>query len=217
MANEDIFNSNLSERLVDIIKERILNNEFKPGERINVKELSQEFHTSTTPIRDALNKVASQGMVMINPRVGYFVKTFDKKEVDDIFFMRIKLELAILESVFDSITSKELSRWKEINTTYANKNLSKEEMHRFNTKDSIHLLLCNKCSNTYLKDVYITFFEKVLLISSVIAHDYYHYSDHSDILEAIESGSMEHAKDVLIQHLEDARKSIHEHLANQKI
>lgn len=209
----DVFNTTLSDRVAEIVKDRIINNEIQPGERISIKAFSDEFRTSSTPIRDALNKLAARGMVEVSPRVGYYVKTFTDKEVDDIFFVRTKLELAILEAVFETITPEEMGNWRAIDRKYANRDLTREEMRAFSRKDSFHLLLCGKCENTYLREVYMTFFEKVLLISSVIAHDYSHYADHSDILDAIETGNLSTAKEALVTHLELARRSVHEHLA----
>lgn len=210
--NDKVFNIKLSDRLVEVIKSRIINNEISPGDKISIKSLTDEFKTSTTPIRDALNTLSSQGMVTISPRVGYFVKSFSKKEVDDIFYVRSKLESAILESVFSDISKEDLRLWKSIDKKYSKKTLSKEEINKFSFEESIHLLLCNKCKNNYLRDVYINFFEKVLLISSVIAHRYPSYTDHSDILSAISTGDLETAKKALSQHLDLARRSIHENL-----
>lgn len=207
-----IFNIKLSDRLVDVIKSRIINNELSPGDKISIKNLTYEFQTSTTPIRDALNTLASQGMITISPRVGYFVKSFSKKEVDDIFYVRAKLESAILESVFSDISEGDLKLWMSIDEKYSKEKLSKEEIDKFSLEESIHLLLCKKCKNDYLTDVYINFFEKVLLISSVIAHRYPSYTDHSDILSAISTGNLETAKKALSQHLDLARRSIHENL-----
>jgi DNA-binding GntR family transcriptional regulator len=120
--------------------------------------------------------------------------------------------MAILESVFDTITKDDLAKWQAIDDRYSNRTLTREEMDKFSGEESIHLLLCQKCDNPYLRDVYIRFFEKVLLICSVIAHSYCGYADHSDILKAIGTGNMETSKEALKQHLELARLSIHDHL-----
>lgn len=216
MKQKTSFTSSLSDQLAYIIKDKIINGELKPGEKVKVRDLAEEFQTSTTPVRDALNKVVSDGMATVSPRVGYFVKSFSDKDVDDIFFVRITLECAILESIFSKLTIDEIESWKEIDRKFANKDLSPEEMHEFSHEGSIHLLLCRKCDNQYLKDVYISFFEKVLLISSVVAHEYSHFTDHSDILDALATKDLERAKQALINHLESARLSIHEHLKKAK-
>lgn len=209
-------NSSLSNRLAEIIKEKIFNGELKPGAKVRVKDFAKEFQTSTTPVRDALNRLVSEGIMTLNPRVGYYVKSFSPKEVDDIFFVRTTLEVAILESIFDEITEEDLIVWRQLDERYANKDLSEEEMYEFSHEGSIHLQLCNKCTNQYLKDVYVSFFERVLLISSLVAHEYDHYTDHSDILDAIETGNLSVAKKAMELHLEGARASVHNQIKMNK-
>ena len=49
-----------------------------------------------------------------------------------------------------------------------------------------------------------------------MAQEYPHYTDHSDILNAIETGDVQTAKQALVEHLEAARLSVHEQLKQKK-
>lgn len=64
--------NSLINRVYSELEKRITNLEIPPGGRINVSELEEEFGVSRTPLREALNKLASQGLVDIVGRVGYY-------------------------------------------------------------------------------------------------------------------------------------------------
>lgn len=55
----------LRERIVDIIRKRIINRELQPGQKIVEQELAKEFKTSRAPIREALRELENEGLVGI--------------------------------------------------------------------------------------------------------------------------------------------------------
>ena len=61
----------ISKQIYSIIKEEILLAKRKPGDQINPRKLADEFETSIMPIRDALNQLTSEGLVVRKPRVGF--------------------------------------------------------------------------------------------------------------------------------------------------
>jgi DNA-binding GntR family transcriptional regulator len=60
-------------RLYGLIKHRVLTGQLKPGVRIIETELSAEFSVSRTPLREALNRLAHEGLLVLNPYKGYSV------------------------------------------------------------------------------------------------------------------------------------------------
>ncbi len=74
------------------IKQAILNNEFAPGEHLREMALAKEFGVSRTPLREAFNRLASEGWVEHIPNQGVRVTTWSLKDVQDIFAIRLQLE-----------------------------------------------------------------------------------------------------------------------------
>lgn len=60
-------------RLYGLIKHRVLTGQLKPGVRIIETELSAEFSVSRTPLREALNRLAHEGLLVLHPYKGYSV------------------------------------------------------------------------------------------------------------------------------------------------
>ena len=69
----------------------------EPGERLNVEEIADEYNTSVTPVRDALQMLSHEDLVDIKPRSGYFVKSITLKQLRDLLDVRRVLELTAIE------------------------------------------------------------------------------------------------------------------------
>lgn len=69
---------------------------FRPGERLNEGELARELDVSRTPPREAMHRLASEGLlVLVNGR-GFHARPLDVKEVYDLYETRLALETAIV-------------------------------------------------------------------------------------------------------------------------
>ena len=75
------------EAFVDIayehVKALIFDGPLKPGQRINVELAMEQLHVSRQPVRDAINRLAHEGFVVVIPQVGYFVATVSPSEARD--------------------------------------------------------------------------------------------------------------------------------------
>lgn len=84
----------LSERIFSIIENEILSGSMKPGSRIVETELAANLRISKSPVREALKRLEGEGIVKLLPRKGYFVKSIDRKSIDDFFDIMLILEPA---------------------------------------------------------------------------------------------------------------------------
>lgn len=100
--------SNINEKVYDFIKKRIIHLAYPPGHKINVRELQQELGISQTPIKDALFRLAGEGMVEISARRGTFVKEVTEKDIEELFGTRFILEAGAVDLVAGGITEQQL-------------------------------------------------------------------------------------------------------------
>ena len=63
-----------------------------PGERIHETSLARALDVSLSPVREALFRLADQGILEHRPRRGFYVKMFDEKETRDVYTFRVLLE-----------------------------------------------------------------------------------------------------------------------------
>ncbi|HRE83852.1 MAG TPA: GntR family transcriptional regulator [Opitutaceae bacterium] len=76
----------------DYIRKRILSGEFPPGHPLLTEVLARDIKVSRTPVRDALRKLETDGLVSIRAHLGANVKKMELKEFSEMCDLRLALE-----------------------------------------------------------------------------------------------------------------------------
>lgn len=79
-------------RIIDLIREAVLDGEWSPGDRLQPMALSRRFDTSTTVVREALAILAGDGLVVARPNQGFFIPKLDIQEFKDSTELRCVAE-----------------------------------------------------------------------------------------------------------------------------
>jgi DNA-binding GntR family transcriptional regulator len=77
--------------LAAILRDRIVKGVYRPGDRIREIELQQEFKLSNGPVREALQRLAADGILDRSPWRGVRVAELGKKEIIELFQLRVAL------------------------------------------------------------------------------------------------------------------------------
>jgi len=80
------------------LRRLIIMGHHKPGERFDVETIANQYNTSVTPVREALQMLSQEGLVNIKPRSGYFVSHTSLKQLRDLLDLRRILEIAAIEA-----------------------------------------------------------------------------------------------------------------------
>lgn len=94
-----ITKAKLSDQIFQSIKKMIINNQYIPGETLRIDHLANEFGVSTTPVREALVRLQSEGLVEISPNKSATVTQIDENSVKDLWGFRLLLESSAAKSV----------------------------------------------------------------------------------------------------------------------
>ncbi|WP_230532304.1 GntR family transcriptional regulator [Microvirga roseola] len=81
-----------STEISDLLRERILSGEIRPGERLQQIPLSESLGVSRTPLREALAILTNEGLLIYEPNRGYTVRSFSLDDVLAAFDVRARLE-----------------------------------------------------------------------------------------------------------------------------
>jgi DNA-binding GntR family transcriptional regulator len=103
----------LVDRLASIIQARILSGEIESNTRLRQETLAAEFGVSRTPIREALRKLQSAGVVALEPRKGAVVHGPTARQVREAYLVRAELEGLAAELATPRIGDAELDRLRE--------------------------------------------------------------------------------------------------------
>ncbi len=100
----------LKEIAYDLIRTKILNHEFEPGSRIREDLLASELSMSRTPVREAINQLVAEGLIVNKPRIGLFFVELTKADILDILNVREGLEIMAIEECIDKQKTEETEK-----------------------------------------------------------------------------------------------------------
>jgi DNA-binding GntR family transcriptional regulator len=88
----------VSDSVVDRVHEQLkamaVSYQLKPGERLNEGELAKRLGVSRTPLREALNRLNTEGFLRFAPGKGFFCRELDAHEIFDLYELRKSIEVA---------------------------------------------------------------------------------------------------------------------------
>ena len=83
----------LADDVYDVIKSSLLANRFVPGARLNLDQIARELNVSNTPVRQALARLESEGLVTKEPYRGFRVSTLlDQRSIEELYEYRLFVE-----------------------------------------------------------------------------------------------------------------------------
>lgn len=100
----------LPEKIYQHIRKKLLAGELQPGARLDYKKIGAELGVSVTPVREAMNKLASEGLIELVPRAGAIVRRITKQEAQDLFGVREAIETYAAARAAQSISPALLNR-----------------------------------------------------------------------------------------------------------
>lgn len=203
----------IREQVYDRLKEMIVNGEIKQGQRIVEVEYAEKFNTSRTPVREAIRMLELEGFVQVTAKGGVIVTNISRKDVTDIYRIRIALEEIILEEVVKLATEDDIKKMEELldkTEKMAKTGAEIKNVFKMFTTFNDYLYEISKQERTVelLKNLnsYLKRFRQVAIESEVRKGDA--ILEHRTIFEAIRDRDLEKAKIINKKHLETSRDFI---------
>ena len=136
------------ERTYEFLKSSVLSGHFNPGERLTEEHLAKKLGVSRTPVREALHKLESEGLIKALETRGFIVSRDSKDEVEELFELRAILEGYALRIISERISKEDLERLNGFIERAENalKRERIEEVFKWNTKfhDTLHGIVVEK-------------------------------------------------------------------------
>lgn len=204
--------TNINEKAYDFIKRRIIRLTYAPGDKIDVKRLQTELAISQTPIKDALYRLAGEGMVEISSRRGSYVKDVTERDLVELLQTRIILETAAVDIIGTRLSEEQL---KELEFAY------KETLQQgpdfsyelFMEKDSaFHTKFIEFTGNRKLMGIYEHLGGHMQAVRFRLAHRHkgklpWVDEDHKRILAALKERRPGRAKEAIRKHITKAAEA----------
>jgi DNA-binding GntR family transcriptional regulator len=147
--------SRASDSVFDILRENILGRAFRPGDRLDVRALADQLGVSATPVKDAVTRLAAEGLVEVRPRSGTFVAELAADAVAETFEIRRALECLAAEHVVSRLTPDLLTRFTAIVEALERPVSSERDRAQHEQRNvELHTLLVETSGNRRLTELY---------------------------------------------------------------
>lgn len=103
-----------SGRAVDVLREMVLLGQLKPGQRLNEVELANALGISRGPLREAIQRLRSEGLLTAVSGRGAYVRTFTAEALRDLYEVRIALEAHAVRLVAQKLGAEGLAELREL-------------------------------------------------------------------------------------------------------
>lgn len=126
MVYRIITTKNLREKVYELVRDHIVSKEVAPGSKINEETLATNLGVSKTPVREALSKLAHEGLVEIVPNRGSFKVKLTKEDIHEVMLIRETLEGLCIRLATHHVNERVLERLKTILDEFEGKDLQKD-------------------------------------------------------------------------------------------
>ncbi len=209
-------NLTLWERVYRHLRQQILEDQLPPGTELSEVALSRELAVSRGPIREAMGRLAAEGLVTVRPRRGAEVRSLTPQELIDAYQVREALEVMAVRLAVPKTTQSDLERLDELVDRMAEFARKDRVAEFFAANVAFHELLCQLSGNKKLQEVHhrlggeISRFQARTLalrgsLSSSVA-------EHRAILAAVRLGDADKACELTAAHVQVPAQRLQESL-----
>jgi DNA-binding GntR family transcriptional regulator len=205
----------LSEKAYRLIKEKVVTLELPPSALIDEQSLMQELGLGRTPIREALQRLDSEGLVNIIPRRGTFVSDISFTDLPKLFELRASLEGFCARLAARRITEGQIERMESV---LRDLEAVQADSHRalMGVDERFHKLLYEAAHNEFLAETLDHLYDLSLRLWHLVFYrldDVRHsIEQHRGIFAALKEGDEREAEALVRQHIVEFQQSIKETL-----
>jgi DNA-binding GntR family transcriptional regulator len=191
------------------LRKSIINLNLAPGTAISEKEIAGRYKVSRTPVREAFIHLSQEGLVQVIPQKGTLVSLIDLNRVNQEFFLREKLELAVQELFLKKSRPEHFSRLEDLAEIQTKALAQKRYQEFINYDDAFHRIFFEAAEQELSWKVQETLcghYHRVRLLSvwfQDIAQDI--IRQHNNLISALREETPDQARELLKSHLNQLR------------
>lgn len=188
----------------EVLRRAILNGELETGSRLVQAEIAATLEVSTTPVREALRDLASEGLIRFDPHRGAVVAELSGEELREIYEIRQILEPHAMRQAVPALGESTLEQLRKLQArmTEARHSASFVDLNR-----TFHMMIYEAASSPRLvaiirslEDAAVMYIGAALETNPGLRDAAVH--DHGEILAALERRDAEAAVDAITRHLQ---------------
>lgn len=197
------------------LKHDITTGLLKPGHKVNIRELNERYGISETPIKQALNRLISEGLIESTPRKGVSVREINWDDIEELLDIRLMMETYYVGAAIQALRADPQRREKMLRNVTEHLRLVEHGMgvedhfKAYSLDLEFHQMYMSYSGN-----------KRVMLVYNHLGtHDYAYYIYGKQSKEATILGVLEHQEiycALLDADEQRLQRSIENHIANAK-
>lgn len=208
----------LTDKIYQDIKDDINAKVFQPGEKLNIKELARKYDVSDTPVKQALQRLSDEKIVVNTPNKGMSVRAMNSHEMGDIFEIRRMLDTFLIKDIVTTLNYNadlrqqlidNLERQKEF---IARDDSDHKPEEYFELDLEFHTLYLKASGNQKAVDIFCDMqpftYATGRYVKQPYSRDCECVKEHEAILEAAFAGDLEKLQEAVTTHLNNSRNAL---------
>ncbi|MEW6615277.1 MAG: GntR family transcriptional regulator [Thermodesulfobacteriota bacterium] len=187
------------------LRKAVFSGYFQPGERLIEASLAERLNVSRTPLREAIKRLETEGLVKIIPNKGAAVLKSSPEEIEEMFFIVGVLEGLAAYLAMENISKEDVDRMREIESILEDKECQMDYEKWLKLNNEFHNIFISVCKKSLLVHLlsqkrgplarywYLGCTSPGVLESCIFAH--------RNILEAFSERDAESARRAVEEHL----------------
>ncbi|MDW0117477.1 GntR family transcriptional regulator [Sporosarcina thermotolerans] len=201
----------MTEFVYNLLKKMIFEWSLTPGQKINISHLTREFNVSAIPLREALSRLSSEKLVILEPNKGYSVSgILDEESITKMLEARILLETHAIRNIIRSNNLGVIEELSELTEQMfsVSGSINKKILDFTHLDQEFHRSILKAGENSFLLEAY----------EGMHCHlhigRFYHIkgeldqkdapTEHLEIIEAIRTRDVYKAEQILTNHIQDS-------------
>ena len=208
----------LTDKIYQDIKDDINAKVFQPGEKLNIKELARKYDVSDTPVKQALQRLSDEKIVVNTPNKGMSVRVMNSHEMGDIFEIRRMLDTFLIKDIVTTLNYNadlrqqlidNLERQKEF---IARDDSDHKPEEYFELDLEFHTLYLKASGNQKAVDIFCDMqpftYATGRYVKQPYSRDCECVKEHEAILEAAFAGDLEKLQEAITAHLNNSQNAL---------
>lgn len=205
---------NLSDEVARRLRQAIKSGNLSPGTHLVEQEIAEQFLVSRMPVRIGIQKLIDEGLVFKEPRRGAFVHTFSSKELDEVYSIRVALEKLVVQFAVPNWSSEVEAELEGIVVQMRQAASADDRQTGYELDTRFHSILWQLSQHSILIEVVSSLRSRIsrflveannVLSPTELNH---HVEAHQTLVNVLNKGDIERAKDAIADHILDAHERI---------
>lgn len=195
-------------RVTSILRKAVLSGEFSPGQELSLSETAARLGVSRTPVREAFQSLAAEGLLTLRMNRGAIVTAIDEKYIREHFEVRRILECEAAAGAarngVDMAQLESLQAWAESRGA----DMTAEEYSQYNLQ--MHSTFWTANGNDRLKELLMSLWNgpSVNAHGRDLTHEATSIREHAQVLRCIREGNASGAREAMAKHISRSMENI---------